>query len=93
MPGRPRKMARKVAEFEEVAIYLSADVFYTIPLQYRRQPNPRDPLNRAWNHALKATGQASIELERLGDLLRAKAGISEPGPSALFVADDLENGK
>lgn len=36
----------------------------------------------------EAAGWASIELERLGDLLRAKAGITEPGPTAQFLADD-----
>ena len=88
MPGRPRTMAKKVAEFEEQAICLSADVFLTIPDHCREYPDPDDPLNRAWNDAVEATVQASIELERLGDLLRVKARITEPGPTARLFTDE-----
>ena len=45
-------------------------------------------LNRAWNSAERAAMCAFIELERLGDLLRQKAGIAERGPAAEFFADN-----
>jgi len=86
MPGRPVTMARKVGEYEEAAVCLSAEVFAAMPTQYREQPDSDDPVNWAWQCAVRATMQASIELERLGDLLRAKAEINEPGPTAQSLA-------
>ena len=87
MPGRPLKMAKKVAELEEQAMGLSADVLLTMPAQYRERPDFKDALNVAWNAAVEATMLASIKLEELGDLLRQKAGITEPGPAAETLAD------
>jgi hypothetical protein len=75
MPGRPRRMAKKIAELEERAEALSVDLFRLIPSQYRDHPTLRDPVNGAWNNAVHTATRASIELKRLGDLLRAKAGI------------------
>ena len=41
----------------------------------------------AWNGAVDAVMCASNALEELGDMLRAKAGITEPGPSKRFVSE------
>ena len=86
-------MAKTVAELEEQAICLSTDVFLTIPAQYHERPDADDALNRAWNNAVEATMRASVACERLGDLLRAKAGITGPGPTARFFTDDPEDGE
>ena len=72
---------------EEMAIGLSAETFLYTPQQYLDNPNPGDPIGRAWNQCVHATMGASIACERLGDLLRAKAGIKEPGPTEEFMAD------
>jgi hypothetical protein len=82
-------MARKVGELESAAIQLFRGMFLTMPAQYRDKPDPDDPLGMAWNSARMSVALASVELERLGDLLRAKAGITEPGPSAQFLAASL----
>jgi hypothetical protein len=84
-------MAKKCAAFEEQAVQLAGEVYLATPTQYRVQPDPVDPLNRAWNVAAHATLLAVIVLEQLGNLLRAKAGIIEPGPTARFFADGLES--
>jgi hypothetical protein len=83
-------MAKRVTELEERALDVAIDMFTAVPAQYRERPDPDDPLGAAWVTALKAATQASIDLERLGDLLRAKAGIAEPGPTAQLMADEPE---
>ncbi len=88
MAGRPLKMAEKAAEFEDAAICLSGEVFLAMPGQYRRDPMPDDPLCRAWNDCVRATMCAVNACERLGDLLRERAGITEPGPTKEFFADE-----
>ena len=75
-------MAKRVANLEEQAADLAVDVFCTIPRQYLDKSNPRDPINRAWNIAVNTAASAMIEMERLGDLMRERAGITEPGPLA-----------
>lgn len=87
MAGRPRKMVRRVEEFEKLVTMLAMYTFETIPEQYREKPNPNDRLSVARNNAMRLTMHTSIALDALGDLLRAKAGITEPGPSAQFWSD------
>lgn len=93
MAGRPRKMAENVARFEEQAIRLSAGVSFTMPEQYRTAPDPRDPFFRAWAECELATMQASIACERLGNLIREKAGIPGPSPTQAFLAERLSEGQ
>jgi len=88
MPGRPKMMALKVGKLEEQATALAAEMFMVQPAMYRGNRQSEDPLRRAWNAAVDATMLASIKLEELGDLLRKKAGITEPGPAAKTLADD-----
>ena len=87
MAGRPRTMAKKAAEFEEQALCLMANVYLTAPAPYRESRNPGDALGRAWSNVLRAAMLVSVETERLGALLRAKAGITEPGPSVDFFTE------
>ena len=88
MPGRPRTMAKKISKIEEQVTAAAAELFVVEPRQYRESRQSEDPLGRAWNAAVDATMLASIKLEELGDLLRKKAGITEPGPAAKILADD-----
>lgn len=84
MAGRPKTMAKRVGVLEEQAVWLSLEVFKARPSQYREKPDAGDPINAAWNDAMEIAHMASICLERLGDLLRKKAGITEPGPTKCF---------
>lgn len=88
MAGRPRKMAEWAAQLEDRAICLSADVYATIPEQYRRTPDPEDPLCTAWRECKDYTILAMNACERLGNLLRERAGIKEPGPTERFFRGD-----
>lgn len=87
MAGRPLKMVRRVEELEETAIDLSVGVYFTIPEQYLDSSAPTDPICAAWNQCVKLTMLASLACERLGDLLRGRAGITEPSPRQRFFAD------
>ncbi len=89
MAGRPVKMAEKVTALEERAFCLSADVFCERPKQYRERPTD-DPICVAWNDAADATMLATLATEKLGNLLREKAHITEPGPNEKMALDDGE---
>ena len=93
MPGRPRRMAKRVTELEDQALTLSVELFVATPAQYRNHPDPSDRVNEAWNDALSTATLLSIKMERLGDLIRSKAGITEPGPSAEFFSKEPEGPK
>ena len=82
MPGRPKKKAKRTTELEELAVRLSADVCAAIPQMYLDKPDSYDHICRAWTDAVEATTPASLVIEHLGNLLRAKAGIMDPGPAA-----------
>ena len=87
MAGTAKKMAEKGTEFEEMALCLSDNVFFTAPQQYLDKPDLGDPLCKAWNNCVHATMMASVACEHLGNLLRAKAGITGPGPSERLCSD------
>jgi len=91
MAGRPRKMVAKVEEFEKLAIMLAMDVFEIVPKQYLDTPNPEDPISQAWKEAVDTTMWATIAMETLGNRLRAKAGITRPGPSEEFWSNPPED--
>lgn len=78
MAGRPVKMAEKTTALEARALQLSYDVFCERPKQYLDRPTA-DPICVAWNDAVSATMLAMTATEKLGNLLRAKANITEPG--------------
>ncbi len=88
MPGRPRTTAKKFAELEEHAVRLVGELFLLVPRAYVERPDVRDPTNAAWNAAIHEAMKTTIALEQLGDILRAKAGITERGVIAEFFSDD-----
>jgi len=51
------------------------------------RPESDDPICSAWIKCAYASTMTSIACERLGDLPRTKAGISDPGPTAAYLAD------
>ena len=87
MAGRPRKKSEKVTALEEEALSLEMGLFSEMPEQYREKPNS-DRLCTAWNDALDAVMLASTAMEKLGNMLRKKAKITEPGPYEKILADD-----
>ena len=90
MAGRPKMMEKKVTGIEAKAFCLSAEVFCEVPKQYLDRPTA-DPICVAWNDAVDATMLAMIATEKLGNLLRAKANITEPGPQEKIALDDGES--
>ena len=79
MAGRPKKMAERVTALEEHALCVELDMFLEIPRMYFEQPNDT-PLCVAWNEAIEAVCLAHLAMEKLGEMLRKKAKITEPGP-------------
>ncbi len=92
MPGRPLTTARKVCELEEAALEVSAETFFAMPSAYKKPPTRNDPVHAAWHAAYVATLDASIRVEHLGDVMRARAGIKEPGPAAVMLAERIKGG-
>lgn len=87
MAGRPKKMAERVTAIEDQALCVNMGLFCEIPQMYLEQPTD-DPLCVAWNEAKDAVMLANIAMEKLGDMLRKKAKITEPGPyEKLMLAD------
>ena len=87
MPGRPRKKAEAVAGLEDEALCLEMGVFSEMPRQYLERPDS-DPLCQAWNAAMDGAGIACVAMQKLGDMLRKKAKITEPGPWERILAED-----
>ncbi len=87
MAGRPRKMAEKVTRLEDEAVRLMHHLWVTMPLYYRDRRDLTDPVSRGWYWTLDATEQATLAIAHLGDMLREKAGITEPGPAELYWSD------
>ena len=87
MPGRPIKKAEAVAGLEDEALCLEMGVFSEMPRQYLDRPDS-GPLCQAWNDAMDGVGIASVAMKKLGDMLRKKAKITEPGPWERILAED-----
>ena len=85
MAGRPKMMAKRVTELEAQGLELSRRVFEFCP----KKSMKGDPICEAWDAVVGTTMNASIELQQLGDLLREKAGITEPGPVQQFDEEIL----
>lgn len=79
MAGRPKKMAERVTAIEEQALCVNMGLFCEIPQMYLEQPTD-DPLCVAWNEAQDAVMLANFAMEKLGEMLRKRAKITEPGP-------------
>ena len=67
-------------------------MFEEMPKQYLERPD-YDPLCEAWTDAIDAVGLASVAMGKLGDMLRKKAKITEPGPWERILAEDGETYK
>ena len=81
MAGRPKTQAKKVREFEEWFLNFESGFSAVVPGMYLDRPDSNDQLNKAWNCAVDSIMLANSMLAGLGDMLRARAGIKEPGPS------------
>ena len=87
MAGRPRKKAEKIGEIEEYFTYLGLMLMNEIPEQYRGEIEPKTDLSIAWNNALCTALRATAKIIVLGDMLRERAGITEPGPYEEFMRE------
>jgi hypothetical protein len=68
-----------VTGLEEQARSIEVGMFKEMPERCRERPDG-GPLSMAWNDALDAATLAHLALQKLGDMLRRKANIAEPGP-------------
>lgn len=87
MAGRPKKLAEKVEALEFTALVLAYDTFSTRPEMDLEQADSSNPICVAWKNAVASALWASIHLDELGDLLRNRAGINEPGPFERISAE------
>ncbi len=69
---------------EEQARFVEVGMFKEMPQRYRDRPDG-GPLCLAWNDALDAAALARLAMQKLGDMLRRKANIAEPGPCEQFI--------
>ena len=92
MAGRPRKKAEAVTALEDEALSLEMGMFSEMPEQYLERPD-YDPLCEAWNDAMDGATLFSIAMQRLGNMLRKKAKITEPGPYEKILLEDGETYK
>ena len=86
MAGRPRKMVKRVEELEQDAMMLHCHIFEAMPQKYRDDPGD-DAISRAWACAVLTAHDALDACLRLGDILRAKAGIVGRGPVGELMAE------
>ena len=89
MAGRPIKKSEAVTALEDKTLALSMNLFCEIPKQYLERPD-YDPLCRTWNEAVDAVGIAEVAMRKLGEMLRKKAKITEPGTWERILAEDGE---
>ena len=87
MAGQPHRTAKRVTDLEARSLQLMLDTAKIAPEHYREKPDEQDALCMAWNDAASQTSIALFALADLGDLVREKAGITEPGPVARHIAE------
>ena len=77
MAGRPKTTARKLAELEERAFQLHADVCNLRPGQYAEREGQEglDEYAAAWNESCEATKAASNTVNLLLGLAEERAGL------------------
>lgn len=80
MAGSPTRTLRRVAKIEEAALDLARSTVAACPQRFldATAKLPNTPLKRAWIETVEATMQAHFATERLGALLREKAGDDAP---------------
>ena len=69
---------------EHKASQVEIGMFSQMPTQYRDRPDG-GPLCTAWNDAADAATLARLAMQKLGDMLRRKANIPEPGPCEQLI--------
>ncbi len=69
---------------EEQVRSVEVGMFEEMPKQYRERPDG-GPLCMAWNDAVDAAALARLAMQKLGDVLRKKANIAEPGQCEQFI--------
>ena len=84
-------MAKRVTALEDRALQLTDDLLKIVPSQYLGHPNDGDPFNAAWNRAVDRVYDSLFAIADLGNLVREKAGITEPGPVARLVEKEKES--
>ena len=82
--GRPRQVAERVTGLEAQARSVEVGMIKELPKKYLERPDG-GPLCMAWNDALDAAALARLAMQKLGDMLRRKANIAEPGPCEQFL--------
>ena len=92
MAGQPRRKLRRIEALERRAVELAAAVYDEAPSHHTSQPDAKNCVTVAWNRAVDAMSVASLELEAVGDILRAKLGITTPGPTAEYLAREEQKG-
>ena len=77
MAGRPRTMAKRLAELEEAAFQLNLNLCALRPAQYaaRQGDEGDDELAVWWNEAVHVVGMGSIAVALLLSHLEERAGL------------------
>ncbi len=77
MAGRPKTMAKKLAEIEERAFGVYSDLLELRPCQYaaREGGEGEDKIARWWNVACQAMGEASLTAHILLGHIEERAGL------------------
>ena len=80
MAGRREKIKAKfVTVLEHKALSVEIGMFSQMPQRYRECPD-NSPLCLAWLDAADASRLLHVAMQKLGDMLRKSAQITEPGP-------------
>ena len=81
MPGRPRKMAQRVARLSNQLLDLADELLCIMPKQYfANSSGGPDPLGLgdAWSSADETVTEAALAVAHLADVLQDRAGIVKP---------------
>ncbi len=93
MPGTLRKKLKVVEQLEEEVFGFYSGLRLIMPEQYLKKPDDfdtADTVRLAWFAAFWTATRLKDVMELLGNKLRNKAGIAEPGPIARLRADGPE---
>lgn len=93
MPGTPKRKARMLGSYELLAINTAVGIEAECPPQYRGyiglgKPIHASELGKAWQAAAHYTMVAAISVERLANLLRARASMEGESITNSYLQDD-----
>lgn len=93
MPGRPKHHAKMMGSVELLASEVMAMIFAETPKQYQKFIGARKPLHptelgQAWQAANHYAMSCMVAVERLGNMLRRRAGMKGPSVSESYLCDD-----